>query len=266
MPKIFICYRREDSAYPAHQIYRDLSDHFGSESVVFDVDTIPLGTDFREYLNNEVSKCDILLAVIGDRWIEILTQQLDEPNDFVRIEIQAALESEIPVVPILVGRASVPSENNLPPALAKLAYKQAAEVRAGPDLQTHLKRLIGGLERLLSDRKGEEKRKQKEAKDAADYDEAYKHFTNQLSYAYGRYRDYISGRDPENKKYTEIGVLERMNEVKSARLQLLSVCGEHVRNILLDAGSDWLNDIDSFGTTAPLIEQRLSEEAFKDRS
>jgi len=83
MTKIFICYRREDSKWPAQWIYNDLMNHFGSESVVFDVDTIPLGTDFREYLNNQVSKCDILLAVMGDQWIELLKRRIDQPNDFV---------------------------------------------------------------------------------------------------------------------------------------------------------------------------------------
>jgi hypothetical protein len=102
-----------------------------------------------------------LLAVIGDQWIEILKQRLDEPNDFVRIEIRAALEREIPVVPVLVGNASVPSEKNLPPELAAIAYKNAAEVRAGSDLQNHLKRLIGGLDRLLAGRKVEEERRRK---------------------------------------------------------------------------------------------------------
>ena len=162
MTKIFISYRRDDSAYVAQRIYSELIDHFGSESVIFDVDTIPFGTDFRKYLNNEVGKCDIFLTVIGNQWMDILEQRLNEPNDFVRIEVQAALEREIPVVPVLVGKASVPIEKDLPPELAKLAYRNAAEVRAGPDLQTHLKRLIDGLERLLPERKAGEELKQKE--------------------------------------------------------------------------------------------------------
>ena len=149
MPKIFICYRREDSQWPAQLIYNNLVDHFGSESVVFDIDTIPLGADFRKFLNMEVSKCDILLAVIGDRWLEILNQRLAEPNDFVRIELQAALEREIPVVPILVGGKSVPSEKELPSELANLSYRQAAEVRVGLDLQVHLKRLAERLSHLF---------------------------------------------------------------------------------------------------------------------
>ena len=130
MPKLFISYRREDSAYPAHQIYKDLAKRIGASNVIFDVDTIPLGTDFRDYLSQEVSKCDILLAVIGDQWTKILNQRLDETNDFVRIEIQAALERQIPVVPVLVGTASVPGEDDLPPELSGLVYRHAAEVRA----------------------------------------------------------------------------------------------------------------------------------------
>lgn len=98
------------------------------------------------------------------------------------------------------------------------------------------------------------------------YDEAYKDFANQLSYAIGRYKVYSSNLAPEKEKYTKVGVIERINEVKSARLQLLSVCGEHVRSILLGEGTEWLDDIDSFGKTAPSIMQKLSETAFRDRT
>jgi hypothetical protein len=162
LAKIFICYRREDSAYPAHQIHDALTNHFGSESVIFDVHSIPYGIDFREYLKEEVSKCDIFLAVIGDQWIDILKQRLDEPNDFVRIEIQVALGMEIPVIPILIGKAAMPIEKHLPPEFSEIAFMQAAEMRAGPDLQTHLERLISGLERRLSDLEAKKELKRKE--------------------------------------------------------------------------------------------------------
>lgn len=150
MAKIFISYRREDTEYPAQSIYEKIVARFGRDSVVFDVDTIPIGFDFRDYLNQEVSKCDVLLAVIGDRWLDILKQRLNEPKDFVRIEIQAALERDIPVVPVLVKNASVPSVTDLPPELSELAYKQATEVRAGSDYQNHLRRLISGLDNLIT--------------------------------------------------------------------------------------------------------------------
>ena len=175
MAKIFICYRREDSAYPAHQIYEKLTNHFGAGSVVFDVDTIPLGKDFREYLNNQVSECDILLAIIGDQWIKLLKQRVDDPKDFVQIEIQAALKRDIPVVPILVGNALVPVEKDMPPELIGLSYRNAAEVRAGPDLVDHIKRLIKGLDYLLAERKtGEGNSKATETKIKPDKPEPVK--------------------------------------------------------------------------------------------
>jgi formylglycine-generating enzyme required for sulfatase activity len=180
MPKIFICYRREDSKWPAQMIYNNLVDHFGSESIVFDIDTIPLGADFREYTKKEVSRCDIFLAVIGDSWLEILKQRLDEPNDLVRIEIQAALEKKVPVVPILVGKKSVPSEKDLPPELADLPYKQAAEVRAGPDLQSHLKRLVNGLEHLFSESKVGKYYTQKQVDKAIEREELTTKYTNRI--------------------------------------------------------------------------------------
>jgi formylglycine-generating enzyme required for sulfatase activity len=149
MPRVFICYRREDSSYPAQWIREELARHFGAESVVFDIDTIPLGTDFRKYLDQQVARCDAFLAVIGDRWMEMLTSRLGQP-DFVHIEIEAALERDIPVVPVLVGKASMPGAEDLPPALADLAYRNAAEVRAGVDLGGHLKRLRDGLDKLFT--------------------------------------------------------------------------------------------------------------------
>jgi hypothetical protein len=101
-------------------------------------------------------------------------------------------------------------------------------------------------------------------KDAA-FQEIYKHFTNQLSYGIGRYKGYISNLAPDQYKYTEAGVWERINEIKSARLQLLLVCGEHVRSMLLEEGTDWLDDIHSFGKKAPSIMDKLSEAEYKDR-
>jgi len=102
-------------------------------------------------------------------------------------------------------------------------------------------------------------------KDAA-YQATYKRFTNQLSYAIGRYNGYSKNISPDKEKYTEVGVMERINEVKSARLQLLSVCGENVRSLLLEEGTEWLDDIHSFGKRAPSIMERLSETEFKDRT
>ena len=127
--------------------------HFGKENIFFDVDVIPLGMDFHRILNEAVAKCDVLLAVIGDHWLDAKDEagqrRLDNCDDFVRIEIESALSRSIPVIPVLVGRASVPQPSDLPPALRELAKRQATEVRFGRDRDTHLERLARDIERAV---------------------------------------------------------------------------------------------------------------------
>ena len=123
-----------------------------------DIDAIPLGVDFRKYLADEVNQCDVLLAVIGDHWLDAAyrdgpkkdTRRLDDPQDYVRIEIESALARGIPVVPLLVGRTAMPGETDLPDGLKELAYRNAAAVRSGPDFHGQVDRLIRGLEQLLA--------------------------------------------------------------------------------------------------------------------
>lgn len=149
MPCIFISYRRDDTGYIAGMLAERLEDAFGSQSVFIDVDAIPLGVDFREYLNQAVAKSDLMLALIGDDWLNTKNAQglrrLDDPADFVRIEIEAALKENIPVVPVLLGQASMPLESSLPPSLQALAFRNAAEIRSGRDLTYHIEQLIRGI-------------------------------------------------------------------------------------------------------------------------
>jgi hypothetical protein len=151
MPKIFVCYRRQDSAGVTGRIFDRLKARFGDDSVVMDVDTMPFGVDFREYLTNEVSQCDILLAVIGPRWLAKAHKgrEIDNPKDFVRIEIEAALKRQIPVIPVLLDRVEMPAETDLPPSIAPLAFRNAVEVDKGRDFHVHVDRLIKGIERHL---------------------------------------------------------------------------------------------------------------------
>lgn len=149
MPRIFISYRRDDSGYIAGMLAERLEDIFGAQSVFIDVDAIPLGVDFREYLNQAVAKSDLMLALIGDDWLTTKNAQglrrLDDPADFVRIEIEAALKLKIPVVPVLLAQASMPLESELPPSLQSLAFRNAVEIRSGRDLNYHIEQLIRGL-------------------------------------------------------------------------------------------------------------------------
>jgi formylglycine-generating enzyme required for sulfatase activity len=160
MPKVFISYRRQDSADVTGRLHDRLDAQFGRESVFMDIDSIPFSVDFRKRLNDAVQQTDVLLAVIGDHWLDasfekgpkIGKRRLEDPNDYVRIEIESALSLGIPVVPILVGRASMPSESDLPGGLKELAYKNAAEARSGPNFHVNVDRLIRGLEDLVTDK------------------------------------------------------------------------------------------------------------------
>jgi formylglycine-generating enzyme required for sulfatase activity len=152
MSKVFISYRRDDSADVTGRIYDRLTAHFGTKNVFKDVDSIPLGIDFRQHLTRAVSGCQVLLAVIGRSWLQAGNaagqRRLDDPRDFVRLEIEVALQREIPVVPILVQGASMPAAEELPPSLRALAYRNGIAVRADPDFHRDMDRLIGQMERF----------------------------------------------------------------------------------------------------------------------
>ena len=149
MPKIFICYRREDSNHQAGRLYDFLVSRFGASSVFKDVDSIVPGQDFRRVLDENVSQCDVLLALLGDRWLAATDaggkRRLDNPADFVRIEIETALRRDIAVVPVLVGQAHMPHAVDLPPSLQDFAYRHGALLRPDPDFRTDVDRLIRSI-------------------------------------------------------------------------------------------------------------------------
>jgi len=157
VPKCFICYRREDNSDISARIYDRLVAHFGIENVFIDIDAIPPGADFRKFIDDAVARCDVLLAVVGKRWLEAQhvigpkqgRRRLDDATDFVRIEIQSALARSIPVIPLLVGGAEMPAEHELPDGLGDFVYRNAAEVRSGRDFDHHMERLIRDIKRLV---------------------------------------------------------------------------------------------------------------------
>ena len=153
MPKIFISYRREDSRHATGRIYDRLSGVFGEHNVFKDVDSLPLGVDFRRELNDQVARCDVLLAIMGDDWLAATDAagkpRLADEADFVRIELEAALKRDIPVVPILVGdTVEVPMAKDLPEPLAGLAFRNGTRLRDDPFFHTDMERLIRALQQL----------------------------------------------------------------------------------------------------------------------
>ena len=117
------------------------------------MDSIPLGVDFRKHLQDSVSQCTVLLAVIGQHWLEARSEagkrSLDDPRDYLRIEVETALQRDIPVIPILVQGASMPREEDLPASLQALAFRNAVSVRPDPDFRADMDRLINGIQQHL---------------------------------------------------------------------------------------------------------------------
>jgi hypothetical protein len=153
MHNIFLSYRHHDSADVTGRIYDRLIQHFGREAIFKDVDSLPFGIDFRTYLDNVVGQCKVLLAVVGDHWMSTDPHtekpRIEDPRDFVRIEIESALQRDIPVIPLLVRGATMPSEEELPPSLHGFAYRHAAVVRPDPDFNHDINRLLRNLESYL---------------------------------------------------------------------------------------------------------------------
>jgi len=122
--KIFINYRRDDSISTAGRLHDRLAQTFGRKNLFMDVDHIPAGVDFVEYLNSQVTACDVFLAIIGPNWLDSKDddgrRRFDNPDDFVTIEIAAALARKIPSHPC-IGRWRTHAEGGQTTRLGKAA-------------------------------------------------------------------------------------------------------------------------------------------------
>lgn len=130
--RIFISYRRDDSRGYAGRLQSDLSRRFANEAVYRDVETPP-GVDFGEHIRSLVDRCNVVLAIIGPGWLDARDRdgrrRLDDPMDWVRVELERALVLEdVDVIPVLVDGAQIPRSEELPPALAALCRRNAFEL------------------------------------------------------------------------------------------------------------------------------------------
>ncbi len=155
MARIFISYRRDDSAAHAGRLYDRLEGHFGQGQVFMDVDTIKPGINFVEIVQQAISVCDGLVAVIGSDWLEVSdatgARRLDDPADLVRLEIATALGRGIPVIPVLVRGAQMPRPADLPEELMELASRNALEV-SDARFRADVEQLIEALEAPTQER------------------------------------------------------------------------------------------------------------------
>jgi roadblock/LC7 domain-containing protein len=150
--RVFISYRRQESSGLAGRLYDRLAARFGDDQVFMNVDTIALGVDFAEVITRAVSTCEVMLAVIGPGWLSAADadgqRRLDDPDDVVRLEVQAALERDIRVIPILVDGAVMPRRQELPEGLAGLARRNALSVRH-ESFRSDADRLLAAIEPIL---------------------------------------------------------------------------------------------------------------------
>ncbi len=153
MTRIFISYRRSDTKWAAGRIYDEIAKVLGRDNIFFDVSSIDPGEDFVLRISQIVGVCDILLAIIGPGWLSAQDKsgkrRLDDPLDLIRVEVAAALQRNIRVIPILVDGAEMPDARELPADLTALARRNAHDVsfaRFHADLES----FVRVLEKILA--------------------------------------------------------------------------------------------------------------------
>jgi hypothetical protein len=151
--RIAISYRREDSAAITGRIFDRLAARYGSDCVFRDVDNIPLGVDFREYISRTLAETDVTLVVVGKRWFGARRgrRRIDDPDDPVRVEVETALRTGMSVVPVLVEGSGMPKADQLPDGLKDLIYRNGLDVDPGLDFDQHIERLFRNIDSILAE-------------------------------------------------------------------------------------------------------------------
>jgi TIR domain len=151
MAKITISYRRDDSMDITGRIFDRLTSRYGRETVFRDIDSIPPGLDFREHIRASIEDSDVLMVVVGPRWMGGSRHghpRIHAETDYVRIEVEAALNRHIPVIPLLVGGADMPQPSQLPEN-SEFAYRNAVQIDSGRDFDHHMNGLIRATDKIL---------------------------------------------------------------------------------------------------------------------
>jgi TPR repeat protein len=142
---IVISYRRNDSEAITGRIFDRLIQAFGRDAVFRDIDSIPVGSDFRDHIGSVLRQSSLLVAIVGPRWLGRIRAgglRVDDATDLVRIEVEMALETDLPIIPVLVGDARMPDVARLPESLQPFAFRNAIRIDSGQDFDNHIQRLI----------------------------------------------------------------------------------------------------------------------------
>jgi hypothetical protein len=159
---IFICYRRSEAASITDHIDEKLTEIFPRDKIFHDVESIRGGNAFPEDIRRSIAGSDVFLAIIGNEWLELTDAQgqrrLDDDNDWVRQELEIALENKVPVIPVLVEGAAMPKIGRLPRMLRALADLQSVSIRPKPDFPRDMDRLIHQIRLIIQDRRNQDGR------------------------------------------------------------------------------------------------------------
>ncbi|HEU5378914.1 MAG TPA: toll/interleukin-1 receptor domain-containing protein [Ktedonobacteraceae bacterium] len=157
MPKVFISYRRDDSVSESSRIYEHLRRRFGKEAIFKDVDAIPIGVDFGEHIKARLRESVVMLVVMGKEWLTVQTdtgiRRLDDPDDWVRREIEIAFHLGLKVIPVLVNGMKMPPENQLPPSIRQLHSQNGVSLSQDPHFARDLELVIIACENELVSRR-----------------------------------------------------------------------------------------------------------------
>jgi TIR domain len=152
-PRIFLSYRRDDTRWLAGRLYDRLRERYGRTAVFQDIDTIKPGVKYTDYIESTISQCRLVIVIIGDSWLSATDalgrRRLDAPRDMVRLEVAAAVRRNIPIIPVLVQGALMPSEEELPESIADLTLYNASEITA-TRWEYDVAQLLQGIDDLIA--------------------------------------------------------------------------------------------------------------------
>jgi hypothetical protein len=145
--RVFISYRRGDAVALAGRLYDRLASHIGIDSVFMDQESIPVGQNFRAVISSAITQSDVLLVLIGPKWVELFGRLSTSP-DLVVDEITTALNHNILVIPVLLGDTQMPQTSDLPSSIRGIAFKQALKIEPGERFSSDFDRLLQALPAL----------------------------------------------------------------------------------------------------------------------
>jgi hypothetical protein len=151
MPNIVISYRRDDSKWIADRVFDRFESHYGKGNVFMDIDSIPFGLDFRDHIRETLERCDVMVALVGPNWVgrDETGEHILNETDWVRIEIEAALNKKIPLIPLLIDGARMPKPDELPDPLKNFVFRQSGAIDRD-NFRAQMDKIIASIDHHLS--------------------------------------------------------------------------------------------------------------------